>query len=71
MQKLKRQTRVKGAVNTAVEVSRKRSLFSNTDCWFTLELPRQGGSNEYPQFMFWTKIRNKIGLPLHTPLLLV
>ena len=31
--------------------------------------PFQGGSNEYPQSMFWTKIR-KIGIPLHTSVLL-
>ena len=29
----------------------------------TLEPPRRGGSNEYPQSMFWSKIR-KIGKPL-------
>ena len=27
----------------------------NIDCGYTLEPPRQGGSNEYPQFMFWSK----------------
>ena len=27
----------------------------NTDCGYTLEPPRRGGSNEYPQFMFWSK----------------
>ena len=25
------------------------------DCGYTLEPPRQGGSNEYPQSMFWNK----------------
>ena len=29
----------------------------NIDCGYSLELPRQGGSNEYPQFMFLS--RNK------------
>ena len=24
-------------------------------CWYTLEPPRRGGSNEYPQCMFWIK----------------
>ena len=24
----------------------------NTDCWYLLEPPRRGGSNEYPQSMF-------------------
>ena len=27
----------------------------NIDCGYTLELPRRGGSNEYPQSMFWSK----------------
>ena len=27
----------------------------NIDCGYTLEPPRQGGSNEYPQSMFWRK----------------
>ena len=28
----------------------------NTDCGYSLEPPRRGGSNEYPQSMFWAKI---------------
>ena len=28
------------------------------DCGYSLEPPRRGGSNEYPQSMFWSK--NKI-----------
>ena len=35
----------------------------------SVENARRGGSNVYPQSMFWTKIR-KIGIPLHTPVLL-
>ena len=27
----------------------------NIDCGYTLEPPRRGGSNEYPQCMFWIK----------------
>ena len=27
----------------------------NIDCGYTLEPPRRGGSNEYPQPMFWSK----------------
>ena len=34
----------------------------NIDCGYTLEPPRRGGSNEYPQSMFWIR--------LHTPVLL-
>ena len=41
----------------------------NIDCGYTLEPPRQSGSNKYPQSMFWRKIR-KICIPLHTPVLL-
>ena len=25
----------------------------NIDCWYSLEPTCQGGTNEYPQFMFW------------------
>ena len=27
----------------------------NIDCGYTLEPSRRGGSNEYPQSMFWSK----------------
>ena len=29
----------------------------NIDCGYSLEPPRRGGSNEYPQSMFWVEIR--------------
>ena len=29
----------------------------NIDCGYLLEPPRRGGSNEYPQSMFWAEIR--------------
>ena len=29
----------------------------NIDCGYTLEPPRRGGSNEYPQSMFWSKTK--------------
>ena len=38
----------------------------NIDCGYTLEPPRQGSSNEYPQSMFWSK-NKKIDIPLQTP----
>ena len=41
----------------------------NIDRGYMLESPRRGGSNEYPQFMFWSK-NKKIGIHLHTPVLL-
>ena len=30
-------------------------LAQNIDCGYTLEPHRRGGSNEYPQSMFWSK----------------
>ena len=38
----------------------------NIDCGYTFEPPRRGDSNEYPQFMFWSK-NKKIGKTLQTP----
>ena len=35
----------------------------NIDCGYSLEPPRRGGSNEYPQSMFWAEIRKM----MHTP----
>ena len=32
-------------------------LLQNIDCGYSLEPPRRGGSNVYPQSMFWTKVR--------------
>ena len=31
----------------------------NIHCGYTLEPPRRGGSNEYPQSMFWSKNKKK------------
>ena len=31
-------------------------LLNNIDCGYSLEPPRRGGSNEYPQSMFWAEI---------------
>ena len=31
-------------------------LLKNIDCGYSLEPPRRGGSNEYPQTMFWAEI---------------
>ena len=28
----------------------------NIDCWYSLEPPHRGGSNEYPQSMFWAEV---------------
>ena len=32
-------------------------LLQNIDCGYSLEPPRRGGSNVYPQSMFWAKVR--------------
>ena len=37
----------------------------NIDCWYSLEPPRRGGSNEYPQSMFWAEIRKIMYTPLN------
>ena len=39
-------------------------------CGYTLEPPQRGGSNEYPQSMFWSKNKKKTGKFLQTPVLL-
>ena len=31
----------------------------NIDCGYTLEPPRRGGSNKYPQSMFWRKNKTR------------
>ena len=40
-------------------IGKKKDIFlifaQNIDCGHTLEPPRRGGSNEYPQSMFWSK----------------
>ena len=37
----------------------------NIDCGYLLELPRLGGSNEYPQSMFWAEIRKIMYTPVN------
>ena len=41
----------------------------NIDCGYTLEPPRRGGSNEYPQSMFWNTNKKKKITPLNPVLL--
>ena len=38
-------------------------IVQNIHCGYTLEPPRRGGSNEYPQCMFWIKITNNMYAP--------
>ena len=37
----------------------------NIDCGYSLEPPRRGGSNEYPQSMFFGKIRTIMYTPVN------
>ena len=37
----------------------------NIDCGYSLEPPQWGGSNEYPQSMFWAEIRKIIYTPVN------
>ena len=37
----------------------------NIDCVYSLEPPRRGGSNEYPQSMFLSKIRKIMYTPVN------
>ena len=37
----------------------------NIDCGYTLEPPRRGGSNEYPQSMFWSKYKKNSYTPVY------
>ena len=60
-------------VKIKIFTGKKKDIFlvfaQDIDCGYTLEPPRRGGSNEYPQSMFWSK-NKKIGIPMHTPVLL-
>ena len=37
----------------------------NIDCGYSLEPPRRGGSNEYPQSMFWAEMWKIIYTPVN------
>ena len=37
----------------------------NIDCGYTLEPPQWGGSNEYPQSMFWSKNKKNMYTPVN------
>ena len=43
----------------------------NINCGYTLEPPRRGGSNEYPQFMFWSKNKKNRHTPAYPVLLYI
>ena len=37
----------------------------NIDCGYSLEPPRRGGSNGYPQSIFWAEIRKLMYTPVY------
>ena len=37
----------------------------NIDCGYSLEPPRRGGSNEYPQSMFLSRNKKKMYIPVN------
>ena len=37
----------------------------NIDCGYSLEPPRRGGSNVYPQSMFWSKNKKNMFTPAY------
>ena len=37
----------------------------NIECGYTLEPPHRGGSNEYPQSMFWSKNKKNRNTPAY------
>ena len=37
----------------------------NIDCWYSLEPPQRGGSNEYQQSMFWAELRKIMCTPVN------
>ena len=37
----------------------------NIDCGYTFEPPQRGGSNEYPQSMFWSKNKKIMFTPVN------
>ena len=41
------------------------SFAQNIVCGYTLEPPRRGGSNEYPQSMFWSEIKKNRYTPAY------
>ena len=45
-------------------------LIKNIDCGYSLEPPRRGGSNEYPQSMFLAEIRKIMYTPVNPQFLL-
>ena len=43
-----------------IQLKKIDSVFAqNIDCGYMSELPRRGGSYEYPQSMFWIKTKNR------------
>ena len=51
------------------EIKKNSDIFhisaQNVDCGYSLEPPRRGGSNEYPQSMFLAEIRKIMYTPVN------
>ena len=51
------------------QIKKKSDIFQicaqNIDCGYPLEPPRRGGSNKYPQSMFWAEIRKIMYTPVN------
>ena len=43
-------------------------LLQNIDCGYSLEPPRRGDSNEYPQSLFWSKNKKNKYTPVYPSL---
>ena len=57
-----------GCKNVNFQIRKKYNIFlifaQNIDCGYTLEPPHSGGSNEYPQSMFYSKNKKKMFTPV-------
>ena len=47
------------------KVDNFKRFAQNIDCGYTLEPPRRGDSNEYPQSMFWNKNKKNRYTPVN------
>ena len=54
---------------TIYQLKKKSDIFhisaQNIDCGYSLEPPHRGGSNEYPQSMFFAEIRKIMYTPVN------
>ena len=60
-------TEILSAVKIEKQFIRKKMIL-DMDCGYTLGSPRRGGSNEYPQSMFWSKSKKNVLTPVYPSL---